>query len=101
MDKSSVVRKESEKEMKVILSGLQWMIFMIAGAIAAPIAIADLYNLTPIETSGLIQSTMITLGIAGFLQGLMGHKFPIHEGPAGLWWSIFTIYASLVGALFF
>lgn len=54
--------------MKVILSGLQWMIFMIAGAIAAPIAIADLYNLTPIETSGLIQSTMITLAIAGFLQ---------------------------------
>ncbi|MFX3632449.1 MAG: purine/pyrimidine permease [Candidatus Pristimantibacillus sp.] len=86
--------------MKVILSGLQWMIFMIAGAIATPIAIADLYNLTPIETSGLIQSTMITLGIAGLLQGLIGHKFPIHEGPAGLWWSIFTIYASLVGVLY-
>ncbi|MGO4180979.1 purine/pyrimidine permease [Paenibacillus sp. TAF43_2] len=86
--------------MRVILSGLQWMIFMIAGAIAAPIAIADLYNLTPIETAGLIQSTIITLGIAGFLQGLMGHKLPIHEGPAGLWWSIFTIYASLVGVLY-
>ncbi|URN96541.1 MAG: purine/pyrimidine permease [Candidatus Pristimantibacillus lignocellulolyticus] len=86
--------------MKVILSGLQWMIFMIAGAIAAPIAIADLYNLTPIETSELIQSTIIVLGIAGFLQGLLGHKFPIHEGPAGLWWSIFTIYASLVGVLY-
>ncbi|WP_139990886.1 purine/pyrimidine permease [Paenibacillus paridis] len=86
--------------MRVILSGLQWMVFMIAGAIAAPIAIADLYNLTPIETAGLIQSTIITLGIAGFLQGLLGHKLPIHEGPAGLWWSIFTIYASLVGVLY-
>ncbi|MFJ7729782.1 purine/pyrimidine permease [Neobacillus sp. NPDC097160] len=86
--------------MRMILSGLQWMIFMIAGAIAAPIAIADLYNLTPVETAGLIQSTMITLGIAGFLQGLIGHKLPIHEGPAGLWWSIFTIYASLVGVLY-
>lgn len=86
--------------MKVILSGLQWMIFMIAGAIAAPIAIADLYNLTSTQTAGLIQSTIITLGIAGFLQGLMGHKLPIHEGPAGLWWSIFTIYASLVGVLY-
>ncbi|MCH1626021.1 purine/pyrimidine permease [Fredinandcohnia quinoae] len=86
--------------MKALLSGLQWMIFMIAGAIAAPIAIADLYQLTPNETSGLIQSTIITLGIAGFLQGLIGHKLPIHEGPAGLWWSIFTIYASLVGVLY-
>ncbi|WP_036127433.1 purine/pyrimidine permease [Lysinibacillus sphaericus] len=86
--------------MKAILSGLQWMVFMLAGAIAAPIAIADVYNLTPIQTSGLIQSTIITLGIAGFLQGLIGHKLPIHEGPAGLWWSIFTIYASLVGVLY-
>lgn len=76
------------------------MIFMIAGAIAAPIAIADLYNLTPVETAELIHSTLIALGIAGFLQGLIGHKLPIHEGPAGLWWSIFTIYASLVGVLF-
>lgn len=55
--------------MKAILSGLQWMVFMLAGAIAAPIAIADVYNLTPIETSGLIQSTIITLGIAGFYKG--------------------------------
>lgn len=76
------------------------MIFMIAGAIAAPIAIADLYNLSPADTAGLIQSTMIALGIAGFLQGWIGHKLPIHEGPAGLWWSIFTIYASLVGVLY-
>nr|WP_139209318.1 purine/pyrimidine permease [Paenibacillus sp. OK003] len=41
-----------------------------------------------------MQSTLITLGIAGFYQGFIGHKFPIHEGPAGLWWSIFTIYAN-------
>lgn len=86
--------------MKIILSGLQWMIFMVAGAIAAPIAIADLYNLTAAETSGLIQNTIIALGIAGLLQALVGHKLPIHEGPAGLWWSIFTIYASLVGVLY-
>ncbi|MFJ7934384.1 purine/pyrimidine permease [Sporosarcina sp. NPDC096371] len=86
--------------MRVVLSGLQWMMFMIAGAIAAPIAIADVYHLTPIETAELIQSTIIALGIAGFLQGIIGHKLPIHEGPAGLWWSIFTIYASLVGVLY-
>lgn len=86
--------------MRVILSGLQWMIFMIAGAIAAPIAIADVYHLAPIETAELIQSTIIALGIAGFLQGIIGHRLPIHEGPAGLWWSIFTIYASLVGVLY-
>ncbi|MBS4177032.1 purine/pyrimidine permease [Lederbergia citrea] len=86
--------------MKLLLSGLQWMIFMIAGAIAAPIAIADLYQLSPVETAEFIQRTIFILGLAGFLQGLIGHKLPIHEGPAGLWWGIFAIYASLVGVLY-
>lgn len=86
--------------MKWFLSGLQWMIFMIAGAIAAPIAIADLFQLTPVETAEFIQRTIFILGLAGLLQGLIGHKLPIHEGPAGLWWSIFAIYASLVGVLY-
>lgn len=86
--------------MKAILAGIQWMIFMIAGAIAAPLAIADLFQLTPNETTTLIQNTIFILGISGFLQGVIGHKLPIHEGPAGLWWSVFTIYASLVGVLY-
>ncbi|HEY4553084.1 MAG TPA: purine/pyrimidine permease [Bacillaceae bacterium] len=86
--------------MKWFLSGLQWMIFMIAGAIAAPIAIADLYHLSPVETAEFIQRTIFILGAAGFIQGVIGHKLPIHEGPAGLWWSIFAIYAGLVGVLY-
>ncbi|NAW44995.1 uracil permease, partial [Salmonella sp. gx-f4] len=30
--------------MKTFLSAIQWMAFMIAGSIAAPIAIADLFH---------------------------------------------------------
>ncbi|MBS4207483.1 purine/pyrimidine permease [Bacillus sp. FJAT-50079] len=86
--------------MRWLLSGLQWMLFMIAGAIAAPIAIADLFQLSPVETAGFMQRTIFILGLAGILQGLFGHKLPIHEGPAGLWWGIFTIYASLVSILY-
>ncbi|MFK4997953.1 purine/pyrimidine permease [Bacillus sp. N9] len=92
--------EESRKWMRWLLSGLQWMLFMIAGAIAAPIAIADLFQLSPVETAGLMQRTIFILGIAGILQGFFGHKLPIHEGPAGLWWGIFTIYASLVSVLY-
>lgn len=86
--------------MKIFLSSLQWMIFMIAGAIAAPIAIADLYQLSIHETTYLVQNTILILGISGLLQGILGHKLPIHEGPAGLWWSVFTVYASLIGVLY-
>ncbi|WP_239254823.1 purine/pyrimidine permease [Listeria ilorinensis] len=86
--------------MKGITAGFQWMIFMIAAAIAAPIAISDLYHLSPAETALFMQRTIFVLGIAGFLQGVIGHKLPIHEGPAGLWWSVFTLYAGFVGVLY-
>lgn len=86
--------------MKTTISGLQWMAFMIAGSIVAPIAIADLFNLNSIETTGLVQRTMFVLGAACLLQGLLGHRLPINEGPAGLWWGVFAIYAGLSTTLF-
>lgn len=86
--------------MKMGIAALQWMIFMIAAAIVAPIAIADLYQLSAVETAGFMQRTIFVLGVAGLLQGLLGHRLPIHEGPAGLWWSVFTIYAGFIGVLY-
>lgn len=86
--------------MKITISGLQWMAFMIAGSIVAPIAIADLFDLNTMETTGLVQRTMFVLGVASLLQGLFGHRLPINEGPAGLWWGVFAIYAGLSTTLF-
>lgn len=86
--------------MKTLLSAIQWMAFIIAGSIVAPIAIADLFQLSGLETTGLVQRTMFVLGIASLLQALIGHRMPINEGPAGLWWGVFTIYAGLSTTLF-
>ncbi|WP_210366852.1 purine/pyrimidine permease [Bacillus sp. REN3] len=86
--------------MKTSLSAFQWMAFMIAGSIVAPIAIADLYGLGPTETTGLVQRTMFVLGVSSLLQALIGHRMPINEGPAGLWWGVFAIYAGLSASLF-
>jgi xanthine/uracil permease len=86
--------------MKTFLTGLQWMAFMVAGSIAAPIAIADLFQLPAVETAGFIQRTMFVLGAAGILQAVIGHRMPINEGPAGLWWGVFAIYAGFVGTIY-
>src|SRR5574342_781330 len=86
--------------MKTSLSAIQWMAFIIAGSIVAPIAIADIYHLSPAETTGMVQRTMFVLGVSGLLQALLGHRMPINEGPAGLWWGVFTIYAGLSTTLF-
>lgn len=86
--------------MKKGIAGIQWMIFMIAAAVVAPISIASEYHLNATETSGLLARTIFVLGIAGILQIIIGHKLPIHEGPAGLWWSVFTVYSGFIGVLY-
>ncbi|WP_335868970.1 purine/pyrimidine permease [Bacillus sp. 2205SS5-2] len=86
--------------MKQSLGGFQWMAFMIAAAIVAPIAIGDLYGFEGVEKAAFVQRTMFVLGVAGLLQGLIGHRYPINEGPAGLWWGIFVIYAGFAGTIY-
>ncbi|MGG3451158.1 purine/pyrimidine permease [Domibacillus aminovorans] len=86
--------------MKMIAGSLQWAVFLIASSIAAPVAIAALFHLNGADTASFIQRTMLVLGIAGILQSLFGHKLPINEGPAGLWWGVFTIYTGFVGVLY-
>ncbi|WP_226674679.1 purine/pyrimidine permease [Rossellomorea aquimaris] len=86
--------------MQIVLSAFQWVAFMVAGSIAAPIAIADLFQLSPADTAGFIQRTIFVLGAASLIQALVGHRLPINEGPAGLWWGVFAIYAGFAGTLY-
>ncbi|MGD6816475.1 purine/pyrimidine permease [Metabacillus sp. 84] len=86
--------------MKLLLSALQWAVFIIASTIVVPIAIGQLFQLDGGQTAVLIQSTFFVLGLAGLLQVLFGHKLPINEGPAGLWWGVYSIYAGLSTTLF-
>lgn len=84
--------------MKNFILGLQWMLFIIAASIAVPISVSDLYMLNPQETLILMQNTLFILGIAGCIQGFFGHKMPISESPAGLWWSVLSIYSGMIAA---
>lgn len=40
------------------------------------------------------------LGTTAFIQCLLGHRLPINESPAGLWWGVYTIYSGLTGTVF-
>ncbi|MFY4775312.1 purine/pyrimidine permease [Metabacillus sp. RGM 3146] len=86
--------------MRTFLSAIQWVFFIIASSIVVPIAISQLYHLDASQTASLLQSTLLVLGIAGLIQVLAGHKLPINEGPAGLWWGVYSIYAGLSSTLF-
>lgn len=86
--------------MKSIFGGLQWAVFLIASSIAAPIAIASIFGMDTTDTALFLQRTMFVLGVACLVQAFVGHRMPINEGPAGLWWGIFIVYAGLVGIMY-
>lgn len=86
--------------MKTFLSALQWALFILAGSLIVPISVATSYGLNGAEAIAFVQRTLFVLGFAGLLQAIFGHKLPIQEGPAGLWWGIFSLYASLGVVLF-
>ena len=86
--------------MKTFLSALQWALFILAGSLIVPISVAANYGLEGAEAIAFVQRTLFVLGFAGLLQAVFGHRLPIQEGPAGLWWGIFSLYASLGVVLF-
>lgn len=86
--------------MKTVFSGLQWMLFILMGSIVIPIAVASSYGLSGGEVMDFVSRALFVLGIAGILQALIGHRLPIQEGPAGVWWGVFTLYSTLGIQLF-
>ncbi|MFL0364015.1 purine/pyrimidine permease [Pseudobacillus sp. 179-B 2D1 NHS] len=86
--------------MGLFFSAVQWLFFMLASSLVAPIAIAGLFHLSPADTAEFVQRTMFVLGLSGMIQALIGHRLPINEGPAGLWWGVFAIYAGFAGTIY-
>ncbi len=80
------------------MSSLQWAAFILAGAVVVPIVIGEAFDMSSLEISSFLQRTLFVLGVAGLLQVLLGHRLPLMEGPAGLWWGIFIVYAGLVSS---
>ncbi|MCP3774655.1 purine/pyrimidine permease [Paenibacillus sp. MZ04-78.2] len=77
------------------LSTLQWFMFLLASSISLPIVIGGMFHLSPEEISSLMQRTFLVVGLSSFLQGWIGHRYPIADGPAGSWVSVFVIMADV------
>lgn len=86
--------------MKNLFGGVQWAVFLLASSIAAPIAIANVFGMDSGDTALFVQRTIFVLGLACLIQAWLGHRMPINEGPAGLWWGIFIVYAGLIGVMY-
>ncbi|WP_068774018.1 purine/pyrimidine permease [Paenibacillus sp. FJAT-26967] len=84
--------------MKLFLSTIQWLVFILAGSLVAPLAVGNVLGLPPEEIASFMQRTFLLIGVSALLQTLFGHKLPMMEGPAGLWWGVFVVYAGLIAS---
>jgi xanthine/uracil permease len=83
------------KTKNIFLSVFQWFIYLLANSIAIPIVIGNLFGFSEIELNSFLQRVFLLVGISSFIQAKFGHRYPIADGPAGSWVSIFVIYASI------
>ncbi|MFM1653806.1 purine/pyrimidine permease [Brevibacillus sp. B_LB10_24] len=77
------------------LSSLQWLIVTLSTTVAIPIVVGNVFGLNPEEIGRFMQQTIFFVGLASLLQAVIGHGYPMIEGPAGMWWSIFLILAQI------
>ncbi len=86
--------------MRIPLASFQWMLFILMGSIVIPVAVGSTYGLTGDVLVTFVSRTLFVLGVAGIIQVFWGHKMPIIEGPAGVWWAVFVLYLGIGGAMF-
>jgi xanthine/uracil permease len=67
----------------------------LATSVALPIVIGGVFHLSMKEISELMQRTFFVVGISSFIQGWFGHRYPVADGPAGSWVSVFVILAGV------
>ncbi|MED4877460.1 purine/pyrimidine permease [Anoxybacillus geothermalis] len=83
--------------MKLTFSSIQWFIFILAGSVVAPLAIGEAFGLSLREIAGFVQRTFFVIGFVSIIQSVFGHRMPIAEGPAVLWWGVFLVFLGLNG----
>jgi len=76
------------------LAGLQWLFFMFANIVVIPLSIGYAFHQPPAVITASLERAFIYTGIACILQGTLGHRLPLMEGPAGLWWGVILSLAA-------
>lgn len=78
-----------------ITASLQWFFVTLSSSLVVPLVVGQAYGLGAADIGLFMQQTFFLIGLASILQVLFGHRLPLTEGPAGMWWGIFVILANL------
>ncbi|QGP93141.1 Putative purine permease YwdJ [Neomoorella glycerini] len=72
----------------VLLQALEWLVFDSMWIVMVPTVIGPAIGLDRPGMASLSQRLFFFTGLASLLQVTTGHKMPIFEGPAALWWAL-------------
>ena len=82
-----------------LMYAFQQVVLFVASAVVMPVVVGFALGLTQTEVAATLQRTFVLCGVMTFLQVRWGHRFPIQDGPAGLWSGLFLLMASTMPAL--
>lgn len=82
-----------------IVLALQHVIFFVASAVVMPVVVGYALGLSQMEVAETLQRTFFLCGVVSILQTALGHRYPIIDGPAGLWSGLLILMAGTVVSL--
>ncbi|HWR45520.1 purine/pyrimidine permease [Sporomusa sp.] len=84
---------------ELISYSVQHLTYFLANAAILPAIVGGYLGLDQLGLASLVQRTFILCGIVSIFQSLWGHRFPIMEGPAGLWYGVLITLATSAPSL--
>ena len=84
---------------ELLLYTLQHIVYFAAGIIVLPIAVGIYLGLSQGEIAAFLQRTFFLCGVVTLLQLSFGHRYPIIDGPAGLWASMLIVMCLVVSEM--
>jgi xanthine/uracil permease len=77
------------------VQGIQWAVFMLTNIVAVPVVVGAAFHMSSAEISTFMQNMLFVTGAATFIQAFIGHRLPIVEGAAGMWWALFILLGAM------
>jgi xanthine/uracil permease len=77
------------------IQGVQWAVFMLTNVVAVPVVVGGAFQMSPADISTFMLRMLFLTGAATLVQIFLGHRLPIVEGGAGMWWALFILLGTM------
>lgn len=84
---------------KTAAYSLQHLILLVANSAIMPVIVARGLGLGTQEISEMLLRTFFLCGVVSILQTRFGHRYPIIDGPSGMWLTVIISLTSLVSVM--